>query len=947
LLLFRSFTPLETLKSASGACSLRLIKMLVTFLAGYRLSSQITGEIMTSRSTVQRINGLRSPLAGILVAAGVCLGWYAPAASAKEAPLTAIELYDGPSGAAYVQLADVLINGKTEVRDCSPLGSASVDKSSYNKMGKVLLAAGSVLERGADGVLRYSSPSGQAICVVPANAKFEHGGAYSLSALADQAFLHATPIASGAGTPSAAPPIRPGVKLVFVASPNLELAEFLRAQRASDIDGWQSYLSKYPGSGHAAEAKRSLATLFVDAGEASLQAYDKSVAAASPLYSELKTAKGKANQAHALAPDLASNKKFEGEIRTRLAAIAEQGRTELDAYRTALASRAPGYAHLQNARKFSDTVSGIDSIFPQGQTLAADVLQETNAFESALQSADSAINAKQFDEGYAFIVPYRAFAGEEARVAALVDAAYGSHLERGNKLEQKEDWAGAIKEFEKATSVKDTAEARDSLKNAQKQLAIAQDKAAADKALEASKDFQQQHNAIRAYEILANLTDSQQALVADDMKSLEPAYVASAALEAKNLHQAHSPIRGPADEVGIKRAYAYLQNAYRLSENESYKDKMDLDGNELSSYLLDQSKHYLEKPGGSGTELGWAYLQEALRYKASNLDAVRDATVAASPAHAMRSKLSIRVQFRDQTSQRDSQGVAGQLENAIITGLESSGVPVKVVRVGETTAVEPDFELAGDVLDHHLSVVPTIEPLESEYRAGEEQVPSDVWNKANRAYENAEEELKTAQAGLEGAEARGKGGKIKEAKTAVELAQKKVADAHVQLDSTPRTVTKDIIRPYTYHKKIINITGVIQLQFRIGDSLSEPRTDLVPIKREEHKKDVLLEDVKPEDTMGVKSAGTVTDPAEFMTTLENSARDELIAAVRKRVEELPRKMYQNASAREKEDDLDGAGEAYLRFLNLTREDNSVERIHAKQFLLESFNMRPESSATQQ
>ena len=65
---------------------------------------------------------------------------------------------------------------------------------------------------------------------------------------------------------------------------------------------------------------------------------------------------------------------------------------------------------------------------------------------------------------------------------------------------------GAIKEFEKAAGVKDTAEARDSLKNAQKQLVIAQDKAAADKALTASKDFQAQHNMIKAYEVLASLT---------------------------------------------------------------------------------------------------------------------------------------------------------------------------------------------------------------------------------------------------------------------------------------------------------------------------------------------------------------------------------------------------------------------------------------------------------
>ena len=91
------------------------------FRRGNRLFGQLTGEIMRSRSILKSLSVLRSPLAGILVLAGVGAGWFAPAASAKDIPLTAIELYDGPSGAAYVQLTDVLINGKAEMRDCTPV----------------------------------------------------------------------------------------------------------------------------------------------------------------------------------------------------------------------------------------------------------------------------------------------------------------------------------------------------------------------------------------------------------------------------------------------------------------------------------------------------------------------------------------------------------------------------------------------------------------------------------------------------------------------------------------------------------------------------------------------------------------------------------------------------------------------------------------------------------
>jgi len=37
---------------------------------------------------------------------------------AKEPPLNVIELYDGPNGAAYLQIAEFTINGKAEVRAC-------------------------------------------------------------------------------------------------------------------------------------------------------------------------------------------------------------------------------------------------------------------------------------------------------------------------------------------------------------------------------------------------------------------------------------------------------------------------------------------------------------------------------------------------------------------------------------------------------------------------------------------------------------------------------------------------------------------------------------------------------------------------------------------------------------------------------------------------------------
>jgi hypothetical protein len=106
------------------------------------------------------------------MAGAVLIGFYSPQAWSKEPPLVAIELFDGASGPTYVQLAEVLINGKAELRVCGGAETGAIEKSAYNKFPKTGMGAGGILERGADGILRYTQAGGPATCVVPENIKF-------------------------------------------------------------------------------------------------------------------------------------------------------------------------------------------------------------------------------------------------------------------------------------------------------------------------------------------------------------------------------------------------------------------------------------------------------------------------------------------------------------------------------------------------------------------------------------------------------------------------------------------------------------------------------------------------------------------------------------------------------------------------------------------------------
>src|SRR5215831_121267 len=94
-----------------------------------------------------------------------------PAVHSKDVSITAIELYDGPNGAAFVQLTGLLINGKPEVRSCA--GVPQINKSNYGKLLKVALGSSiTSVERDAKGTMTLTRGT-EAECVVSTNLKFE------------------------------------------------------------------------------------------------------------------------------------------------------------------------------------------------------------------------------------------------------------------------------------------------------------------------------------------------------------------------------------------------------------------------------------------------------------------------------------------------------------------------------------------------------------------------------------------------------------------------------------------------------------------------------------------------------------------------------------------------------------------------------------------------------
>jgi hypothetical protein len=855
----------------------------------------------------------------------------------KTSGLIAIEIYPGHDGPAFEQIADLILNGKNEVLLCA--STSGIDKSAYHKLAKVTLAPGMSLERDAKGVLMLSRGSDPTVCVVPGDLKFDKGGSYSAAELADMA------TAEGRLLPGSDPPtmqmvpLKAGVKLVFVAGPDQEMAEYLRAERGGDIRGWKSYLAMYGSGPHRSAANKSLAALLLQVANTDLQAYGVS-SGADRDYAKLKDSRQMVDEAKALVPDDGNVAELNQKIHGEVVSLSSQAKAKLDVYQQALTQETPGYVNLVSAEKLADGACSVEPSTPEAASVETESKLMRARLDKILHDTQAQIAAQRADDAAQKITPIRAFAAESLEVSSDLRAISDLYIEHAKKLEATPDWPGAVTELEKATAVVSSPENQALLAAAQQQAQVAASQAAVAAAMQKSQASESGGDIIAAYEVLDDLPSDQRASVTERLNTLKDQYVQAAEQSAKGLQKAHEPINAIVDEVGIQRAYGYLQRCYLLTNDPTLQDRILILGDELSAYYLQQAKKYVEKPDGTGVNVGWTYLTEALQYKAqSSAGAVHDEMTTARPAYLLKSRLSVRVNFRDQTSRRDAVDFQHQLTDALANGLESSGLVVKVIREQDTTQVQPNFQMVGDVLKHESGKSQEVVPKESEYRAGEQEIPNEAWNQANRDYERANNDLQSARAALEGAQAHGKKNEIKDINKTILDDEKKVEELHAKLDMIPKTKAQDVIRPYTYTQVIYHLKIALELQFRILDSTGSEAVERIPISREQPREYSILQNVNPEDTKGVRTEGVVPNENEYVEEAENMARDELIEKAKQKVAGLPGLVLSKADRKAADGDNDGAAELYILYLNSTPVADTPERLRARKFLADQYNFR--------
>jgi len=351
-------------------------------------------------------------------------------APAKDSTAIAVFLYDGAQGAAYVQITGVTLNGKTEVRVCD--GVSKFDKKAYDALPRLPFTGATSLQRGADGVLTLTV-NAKAVCVVPGSLKFEKKVEITPAEAAEQAVVQGTPTASSERE-SSIPPLKPGVQLVFIAAPDLEVADFLRAERTNTVKGWQDFLVRYPSTTRLAAAQKAIARLHQQAAETAFAQYQKSGGANKQSLAMLRQAYVEAQAASQASAGYTPAINLTDTISRELDSLLEPDRARLQAYQKALQEHTSGYSQLAAATVHVERVVEVRPDYAPALNLRREILDEAGKLEMTVGRAESLASAARYDDAVNFLGAYSAFAPEIPRVDAIFNAAFNYHFDNGQKL---------------------------------------------------------------------------------------------------------------------------------------------------------------------------------------------------------------------------------------------------------------------------------------------------------------------------------------------------------------------------------------------------------------------------------------------------------------------------------------------------------------------------------
>jgi hypothetical protein len=177
------------------------------------------------------------------------------------------------------------------------------------------------------------------------------------------------------------------VQLVFIAAPDVELADFLRAQRANTVRDWEDFLTRYPSSARRASAQNAIAGFHQAAAEAAFAQYQSSSGAKTQDLAMLRQAFLEAQTASQSSPDYKPGARLMDDIGRELDNLARADQIRLQAYRKALQDHTPGYSQLSAAKLHVERLLEVRPDYAPLLSLQREIAAEQRKLETTIVNA--------------------------------------------------------------------------------------------------------------------------------------------------------------------------------------------------------------------------------------------------------------------------------------------------------------------------------------------------------------------------------------------------------------------------------------------------------------------------------------------------------------------------------------------------------------------------------
>lgn len=600
----------------------------------------------------------------------------------------------------------------------------------------------------------------------------------------------------------------------------------------------------------------------------------------------------------------------------------ERARQALMRFQEALDQKKSGFDQLASSRRWINELHTVNIELPGAANVVNAVARLESDIDRRLQEARSLAEGADFDSAEEMLAPLAHFRSEFPRLATELEVIRG--LRARHYVEQARGLL-TNKQFDSAEDALDTAEQvlplaeisimREEIKQERVNYARNQE---IQQALTAARQAEARGDYAGAFDILwpLALRYPEERALQNAFASVRGIFSQSLLAEVPKLEELHTPLRGPADEKVLLKAYSQLNRLRQFEPTPSIAVMRDRLSFHLADYYLQRSQDVAERGGDHLAALSLAYLQQARHFSPDRSVPAEYSLQRNRLEDQLRTDLTLTV--RDSTPEANAANIVIELSIWLGNAIQRAGFPhVHIIDRHRIPGPRVTLESIVELTYAGVRESTQTEMLMSEYSAGPRLVPNPEWRKAKEEYDRAVDHYEEVVARIDRNRRQKKYSEKQQQadQQALANADRARRKAEKSLDEVPDYIEQEDVRPYEFVRRTITRTGEIRLGYRWVNAQTGEREVQELLSAKEPVQGVEISGVYPSDKNGhTNQSADLLNSVELRGRLVRKVQDELARRAIDYLKSFIERELDHASQEADRGNHEFAAEHYLRFL---------------------------------